>query len=74
MDKSKQGQDQPVFLSLPDAIMPPGAYPFFTPRRGGGSLGVYESLNLGLHVGDNGDLVAHNRERVKHLLRPKARC
>ncbi|HIJ84025.1 MAG TPA: peptidoglycan editing factor PgeF, partial [Magnetococcales bacterium] len=41
---------------------------------GGGSLGVYESLNLGLHVGDNGDLVAHNRERVKHLLRPKARC
>ena len=34
---------------------------FFTDRRGGASLGVYESLNLALHVGDDPDVVAANR-------------
>ena len=34
---------------------------FFTDRRGGESLGVYESLNLALHVGDVPSLVASNR-------------
>lgn len=33
----------------------------FTDRRGGASLGVYESLNLALHVGDDPELVAANR-------------
>lgn len=33
----------------------------FTDRRGGASLGVYESLNLALHVGDDPDVVAANR-------------
>ncbi|MFM2136943.1 MAG: hypothetical protein RLY81_92 [Actinomycetota bacterium] len=34
---------------------------FFTDRRGGESLGVYESLNLALHVGDDPSTVAGNR-------------
>ena len=33
----------------------------FTDRRGGASLGVYESLNLALHVGDVPELVTANR-------------
>jgi YfiH family protein len=37
---------------------------FFTDRRGGSSLGVYESLNLALHVGDDPELVTANREHV----------
>lgn len=34
----------------------------FTDRRGGSSLGVYESLNLALHVGDDPAVVAANRQ------------
>jgi YfiH family protein len=34
---------------------------FFTNRRGGESLGVYESLNLALHVGDDPSKVSRNR-------------
>jgi YfiH family protein len=34
---------------------------FFTDRRGGESLGVYESLNLALHVGDDPSTVTRNR-------------
>ncbi len=34
---------------------------FFTDRRGGESLGVYESFNLALHVGDDAQTVARNR-------------
>jgi YfiH family protein len=37
---------------------------FFTDRRGGESLGVYESLNLALHVGDDPSTVARNRSVV----------
>lgn len=37
---------------------------FFTDRRGGSSLGVYESLNLALHVGDDPDHVAANRALI----------
>lgn len=36
----------------------------FTDRRGGSSLGVYESLNLALHVGDDPAVVAANRQVV----------
>ena len=34
---------------------------FFTDRRGGSSLGVYQSLNLALHVGDDPKTVETNR-------------
>ena len=37
---------------------------FFTDRRGGESLGVYESLNLALHVGDDPAVVDSNREKI----------
>jgi hypothetical protein len=37
---------------------------FFTGRRGGTSLGVYESLNLALHVGDDPSTVATNRSVI----------
>jgi hypothetical protein len=37
---------------------------FFTDRRGGTSLGVYESLNLALHVGDDPSTVATNRSVI----------
>jgi YfiH family protein len=36
----------------------------FTDRRGGGSLGVYESLNLALHVGDDPAVVLSNRGKI----------
>ena len=36
----------------------------FTDRRGGASLGVYESLNLALHVGDDAKTVAANRSLI----------
>ena len=37
---------------------------FFTDRRGGESLGVYESLNLALHVGDDPAVVNANRQKI----------
>jgi polyphenol oxidase len=37
---------------------------FFTDRRGGESLGVYESFNLALHVGDNPATVQSNRKTL----------
>jgi YfiH family protein len=37
---------------------------FFTDRRGGESLGVYESFNLALHVGDDPAIVNSNREKI----------
>jgi YfiH family protein len=37
---------------------------FFTDRRGGTSLGVYASLNLALHVGDDPSTVATNRSVI----------
>lgn len=36
----------------------------FTDRRGGASLGVYESLNLALHVGDDEQTVVANRSLI----------
>jgi polyphenol oxidase len=37
---------------------------FFTDRRGGESLGVYESFNLALHVGDDPATVQSNRKTL----------
>jgi len=37
---------------------------FFTDRRGGESLGVYESLNFALHVGDDPGVVDSNRKKI----------
>ena len=37
---------------------------FFTDRRGGLSLGAYESLNFGFHVGDDPAVVTSNRSTI----------
>lgn len=55
-------------LIMPDWRAPANVRAFFTTRRGGVSEGVYESLNLGAHVGDDPDAVAANRQRVAGLL------
>jgi YfiH family protein len=39
-----------------------------TTRQGGVSAGPYESLNLGLHVGDNAEAVLENRRRTAAAL------
>ncbi len=51
----------PIFDDLEvDAVM--------TTRFGGVSHGPYRSLNLGLHVGDDDDLVLHNRDLAARLV------
>ncbi len=51
----------PLLDDLPvDAVM--------TTRFGGVSQGPYRSLNLGLHVGDDHDLVLHNRDLAAGLI------
>lgn len=44
---------------------------FVTTRDGGVSTGRYGSLNLGLHVGDEGALVLHNREIAAEMMDAK---
>jgi len=39
-----------------------------TLRAGGASKGVYAGFNLGAHVGDDPQAVAHNRRRLRELL------
>ncbi|MDE3228064.1 MAG: peptidoglycan editing factor PgeF [Acidobacteriota bacterium] len=40
---------------------------FFTDRRGGSSLGAYESLNFGFHVGDDPVAVSANRSTIPNV-------
>ncbi|MGH8528772.1 MAG: peptidoglycan editing factor PgeF [Nevskiales bacterium] len=49
----------------PDWPAPPSVHAFVTTRDGGFSTGAYASLNLGDHVGDDPQVVAANRERVR---------
>jgi YfiH family protein len=55
------------FLVL-DELAPFGVDACVTTRRGGASVGPYESLNLGLHVGDGDASVIENRARVAAAL------
>ena len=48
----------------PDWPAPPSVRALSTTRDGGVSRGAYTSLNLGTHVGDDGDAVRRNRERL----------
>lgn len=52
-------------MIFPDVPLPPGVRAFTTTRRGGVSLGPYESLNLATHVGDAPNLVRQNRELLR---------
>lgn len=49
---------------VPDWPAPPGVRAASTLREGGVSTGPYDSLNLGLHVGDEAARVAENRARL----------
>jgi YfiH family protein len=50
---------------VPDWPAPANVRAVCTTRDGGVSLGRYESLNLGDHVGDDPAQVAHNRDRLR---------
>lgn len=41
----------------------------FSARQGGVSEGIYDSLNLGLHVGDQDNLVLKNRSRLMNIFK-----
>jgi YfiH family protein len=50
---------------VPDWPAPPQVQALFSTRSGGSSSGRYAGLNLGLHVGDDAGLVAHNRLQLQ---------
>ncbi len=52
----------------PEWPAPPGVRAAFTLRAGGVSVGPYQALNLGTHVGDAPAAVAENRRRVRAAL------
>jgi YfiH family protein len=52
----------------PEWPAPPGVRAAFTLRTGGVSLGPYQALHLGTHVGDAPAAVAENRRRVRAAL------
>lgn len=56
----------PEFIQ-PDWPAPANVHALSTTRGGGISRPPYDSLNLGAHVGDDGDAVATNRERLRAL-------
>lgn len=53
---------------VPDWPAPARVRSLATTRQGGVSTGVYASLNLGDHVGDDAQAVAENRRRVAAVL------
>lgn len=61
--------DATPLAGIPDFIIPDWPQPtsvksLFTTRQGGVSAGKFESLNLGLHVGDDPLAVRENRRRL----------
>lgn len=54
---------------VPDWPAPPSVHAAFTLRSGGVSLAPFDSLNVGLHVGDAPDAVSENRRRLRAQLR-----
>ncbi len=70
-DPDRAGQEKETFLLRQPVNALPGILPFFTTRRGGVSRSGYASFNLGLHVGDDQNLVLQNRERLKRALQPQ---
>jgi YfiH family protein len=59
---------QAADVNIADWPLPNGVRAIITTRRGGVSGGAYESLNLGLHVGDDPLAVDENRRRVGQLM------
>jgi len=61
-------QNQSYFLIDTWMKQFPGLIAGFTTKEGGVSMGGYENLNLGFHVGDNLDDVCSNRNQIAQLL------
>jgi YfiH family protein len=59
---------RPADVLRPNWPAPPGVHAAFTLRGGGVSVGAYDSLNLGGHVGDAPPAVAENRRRLRTVL------
>ena len=57
-----------IEIVKPDWSAPPAIRACCTTRHGGFSQAPYDSLNLGLHVGDDADLVARNRACLREQL------
>jgi len=57
-----------VGLIKPEWSAPAGVQSAFSLRSGGTSLPPWDSLNLGVHVGDDLDAVARNRRRLTEAL------
>jgi YfiH family protein len=55
-------------LIRPEWPTPANVQAAFTTRQGGVSQGVYQGLNLGLHVGDDPELVMQNRQLLAQQL------
>ncbi|HQR50280.1 MAG TPA: peptidoglycan editing factor PgeF [Methylophilaceae bacterium] len=55
-------------LVVPDWPVPPGVQALQTTRLGGVSLPPYDSLNLGMHVGDDPLAVSANRHALSPML------
>jgi YfiH family protein len=53
---------------VPEWPAPPRVRAAFTLRSGGVSLAPFDSLNVGIHVGDAADAVSENRRRVRGQL------
>ncbi|HVK53481.1 MAG TPA: peptidoglycan editing factor PgeF [Burkholderiales bacterium] len=64
VDPKPEGKD----WIIPDWPTPRNVRALITTRKGGVSVGPYEALNVGELVGDNPDIVAENRARIRlHL-------
>ncbi|WP_417883999.1 peptidoglycan editing factor PgeF [Vibrio rumoiensis] len=55
-------------IVLPNWPAPKNVKAFASTRLGGLSSGVYQGLNLGMHVNDDNDIVQANRDEVVQLL------
>lgn len=60
-------KDDLLYISIP-AWEEKGVCAAFSSRQGGKSAVPYDSLNLGLHVGDQHETVLSNRQRFLHAL------
>jgi YfiH family protein len=58
-----------IGIVTPDWTVSAGVHAAFTLRTGGVSTPPFDSLNVGMHVGDAADAVAENRRRVSQQLR-----
>lgn len=65
---------QELPLLVPDWPAPPNVHAAVTTRTGGVSVSPWDSLNLGMHVGDNPAAVATNRQRLHNALQIIAPC